>query len=120
MDLYLIHWPVALKPEVVYPKAGSDLIGLSDLPLAETWAGMESCLDQGLSKHIGVSNFSIKKLAGLVETTAIRPEMNQIELHPFLQQPEMLAYCREENILLTAYSPLGSGDRPAHLKSETE
>ncbi len=120
LDLYLVHWPVALKTGVVYPGTGSDLVSLADLPLADTWAGMEACFDQGLSNHIGVSNFSIKKLAGLVETAKIKPEMNQIELHPFLQQPEMLTYCRKKNILLTAYSPLGSGDRPAHLKSETE
>lgn len=120
LDLYLIHWPVCIKPEVRYPETGSDFILPDELPLAQTWEGMESCANEGLSKHIGVSNTSIKKLTGLMETSCIKPEMNQIELHPFLQQNDMLAYCKNNQILVTAYAPLGSGDRPAILKSKDE
>ena len=120
LDLYLIHWPVAIKPEVTYPRRASDFIGLDELSLSETWEGMESCVKKGWTKHIGVSNFSMKKLDGLMKTASIKPEMNQIELHPFLQQNDMLGYCKENNLLLTAYAPLGSGDRPRGMKGKDE
>ena len=120
LDLYLIHWPVPLKPEVTYPRKGSDFFSPGELSLSETWAAMTSCVEKGSVKHIGVSNFSIKKLGDLMETATIKPEMNQIELHPFLQQNDMLTYCKKSNILLTAYAPLGSGDRPAAMKGKNE
>lgn len=120
LDLYLIHWPVCTKPGLIYPDTAADFIALNDLPLSETWEGMEFCVREGLTKHIGVSNLSIKKLERLMESSDIEPEMNQIELHPFLQQIDMLKYCKEKNVLLTAYAPLGSNDRPAILKDKNE
>jgi len=120
LDLYLIHWPVPIKPEVTYPKRASDFFRPDELSLSETWEALESCVKKGSAKHIGVSNFSIKKLDGLMETSSIKPEMNQIELHPFLQQNDMLKYCKKNNIFLTAYAPLGSGDRPPVLKNKDE
>lgn len=120
LDLYLVHWPVACRPEVVFPAKGEDFISLAQLPLAETWAGMEDCLDEGLTRHIGVSNFGVKTLAALCETATRPPEMNQVELHPYLQQNEMLAWCRRHGIYLTAYSPLGSTDRPSAMKKANE
>lgn len=120
LDLYLIHWPVPIKPQVTYPKRASDFFRPNELSLSETWEALELCVKKGSAKHIGVSNFSIKKLDGLMETARIKPEMNQIELHPFLQQNDMLQYCKENNILLTAYAPLGSGDRPPVLKNKDE
>ncbi|MEM8639079.1 MAG: aldo/keto reductase [Cyanobacteria bacterium P01_G01_bin.54] len=120
LDLYLIHWPVALKKGIFLPESPSDLLSLETVPLAETWGAMEELVAQGLCRHIGVSNFSIKKLAGLSETAQIKPEMNQIELHPYLQQTAMLDFCQANGIPLTAYSPLGSRDRPAGLKAENE
>ena len=120
LDLYLVHWPVALKASVVFPGKGEDFVGLDELPIAETWQGMEASVQKGLSKHIGVSNFSTKKLYELAAASDLPPEMNQIELHPFLQQKRMLAYCTEHNVHLTAYCPLGSGDRPAALKNDNE
>jgi alcohol dehydrogenase (NADP+) len=120
LDLYLIHWPVALKPGVGLPEAAADLVSLDDLPLSVTWAAMEKLVDQGLCRHIGVSNFSIPKLKGLLDTAKIKPEMNQIELHPYLQQWDMVEFCQQHDVHLTAYSPLGSADRPDFLKSENE
>jgi len=120
LDLYLVHWPVALNPDVVFPKKGSDFISLDDLPLLQTWQGMETCVKNGLAKHIGVSNFGVKKLKELLKTSFIQPEMNQIELHPFLQQEKMLRFCSENKVLVTAYAPLGSGDRPKAMKREDE
>ncbi len=119
LDLYLIHWPVATRPDVIFPRKADDFFSLAEMPLNETWAGMEDCVESGLTKHIGVSNFSIKKIEEL-SSEKIRPEVNQIELHPYLQQEEMLNYCKKHNIYLTAYSPLGSGDRPEAMKAANE
>jgi len=95
-------------------------MSLAQVPILETWEAMEVCVEKGLIRHIGVSNFSIKKLDTLICESKIKPEMNQIELHPFLQQNRMIAYCKANQILLTAYSPLGSSDRPAAWKAENE
>ncbi len=119
LDLYLVHWPVATRPDVIFPKKADDFLSLVEMPLHETWAGMEDCVESGLAKHIGVSNFNIKRIEEL-SSSKIRPELNQIELHPYLQQEEMLSYCNVNNIYLTAYSPLGSLDRPDGMKGANE
>lgn len=120
LDLYLMHWPVAQKKEAVFPKSADDLIPLQTLPVTDTWSGMEKLVDDGLARHIGVSNFSIAKLRGLLDSARIKPAMNQVELHPYLQQSSMLEFCQQTGIHLTAYSPLGSFDRPAAMKAEDE
>ncbi len=120
LDLYLIHWPVAHKPGVVFPNSGEDLLSLEERPIAATWAALETLVDEGLTRHIGVSNFSIRKLQALLETARIKPAMNQIELHPYLQQNSMLAFCHANGVHLTAYSPLGSFDRPEAFKAADE
>ena len=120
LDMYLIHWPVAISPDIVFPTAGEHFLSLDEMPLFATWAGMEACVQKGLTRHIGVSNFSINNLEEIRHAATIKPEMNQVELHPFLQQNELLAYCQQNSIQLTAYSPLGSGDRPQMLKGPNE
>lgn len=120
LDLFLIHWPVAFPSGVVFPESGKDFVSLDELPIRKTWEAMEKLVDEGLCRHIGVSNFSIAKLTDLVAGAQRKPEMNQIELHPFLQQPDMIAFCSREGIHLTAYSPLGSSDRPSALKAKDE
>ena len=120
LDLYLMHWPVALKPGVPFPKSADDMVSLKELPVETTWAAMEALVDNNLTRQIGVSNFSVKKLQDLIGKARYKPAMNQIELHPYLQQKEMLAFCQQQGIHLTAYSPLGSFDRPAGLKAEDE
>ncbi|MGF1670195.1 MAG: aldo/keto reductase [Balneolaceae bacterium] len=121
LDLYLIHWPVAFRPEVKgFPEKSSDYLSLDEVPVIETWNAMLSAKNQGLARHVGVSNFSIKKLECLISKSEDIPEVNQVEMHPYLQQEELLTYCRENNIHITSYSPLGSGDRPDGLKAEDE
>ncbi|WP_243397377.1 aldo/keto reductase [Crocosphaera subtropica] len=120
LDLYLIHWPVAFKPDVNFPEEASALLPLSEVPLIETWQGMEQAIDEGLVKNIGVSNFSIKKLENIKSNSRIQPSMNQVECHPYLQQDQLLAYCKENDVALTAYSPLGSKDRPDFVKHDNE
>lgn len=120
LDLYLIHWPVAFKPDVEWPESADDYLSLEEAPLSETWEMMQEAKRQGLVKHIGVSNFSIEKLKELINAEGENPEMNQVELHPYLQQQELLDFCKEHEIHVTAYSPLGSTDRPERLKEDTE
>jgi alcohol dehydrogenase (NADP+) len=120
LDLYLIHWPVVFKPGVMFPRRGEDYIALNDLPISLTWKALEDCVAQGLVRNIGVCNFTVSKLDALCHQASILPAMNQIELHPYLQQEAMLEFCRKKGILVTAYSPLGSGDRPAGMKKSGE
>lgn len=120
LDLYLIHWPVVFKPNKMDALEAKDYISLNEVPIIETWEKMIESVDLGLTKHIGVSNFSIKKIENLIKQTNYFPEVNQIEIHPFLPQNEMVEYCSKNGILLTAYSPLGSNDRSEKLKKNDE
>jgi len=122
LDLYLIHWPVALKPSLGngFPTGSDDFLSLREVPLSATWAAMETCVDAGLAKHIGVSNFSVKKIDDLLQTARVKPAMNQVEMHPFLQQGTLVEHCHKHGIQLTAYSPLGSNDRPDRLKKDDD
>ena len=86
LDLFLIHWPIALKKNIMFPQSGKDMISLKEIPLTETWKGMEEAVDAGLARHIGVSNFGINNLTKILNSARIRPEVNQVECHPYLQQ----------------------------------
>ncbi len=120
LDLYLIHWPVATKSGVVFPETANDFIPINAMPIHRTWQAMEALFNKGLIRHIGVSNFNIPKLKKLKQTARIQPEMNQVESHPLLAQPELLEYCQQNDIHYTAYSPLGSRDRGPEMKAEEE
>ncbi|MFL1895260.1 aldo/keto reductase [Aquimarina sp. 2-A2] len=109
LDLYLIHWPVALKKGTEMPEKPSDFIPLSEVPLSSTWKGMETALEKGLTSHIGVSNFNKNHMKEIMEHAIHIPEVNQVEMHPFLQQNDLLQFAKEHNIHTTAYAPIGSG-----------
>lgn len=110
LDLYLVHWPVAFKPGVGFAKNREEYYTYQDVPLAQTWQAMQTLKDAGLTKHIGVSNFNQSKLYEIINSGGQKPEMNQIELHPFLPQNVLVEFCKNNGILVTAYSPLGSPD----------
>jgi alcohol dehydrogenase (NADP+) len=114
LDLYLIHWPVASK------ELKSEFIALEEMPLENTWKGMEKLVTNGLVKSIGTSNFSIAKLQSILKVSDIKPAMNQVEVHPFLQQDELIDFCKSQDIMVTAYAPLGSFDRPDIMKMKDE
>ena len=118
-DLYLIHWPVALQERIGigYPQSAADFRTPGEAPLAATWAGMEEAHSLGLCRNIGVSNFTIAKLERLARTAKILPAVNQVESHPYLPQTGLLRHCNDNGIVLTAYAPLGSGDRPARVRA---
>ncbi len=120
LDLFLIHWPVVVKKGLYRPGSADGFISLKELPIGDTWMGMETALEKSLARHIGVSNFSVKKLEALVAGAKVKPEMNQIEMHPYLSQPEMVSFCNKNSIHLTAYSPLGSFDRSPKVKRMDE
>ena len=118
LDLYLVHWPVAFK--VRAPKSADDLFSPSEMPLPVTWAAMEACKEQGLARHIGVSNCSVRIIGEVLENCRIKPEMNQVEIHPFNPQSELVAFCHDNQIHMTAYASLGSKGRPSGMIKDDE
>ena len=120
LDLFLIHWPIAFRPGVGFPEGPQDYVSLDEAPLSETWSGMEEAVGKGLCRTIGVSNFSIKKTGDLLPGASTPPVVNQVEVHPFFPQRELLAWCSDHDIVLTAYSPLGSGDRNPEFMRDDE
>lgn len=120
LDLFMIHWPIVFRHDVHRPESGADFVSLDEMPLAETWKSLESCVDAGLCKNIGVCNFSLQKLNAILADCRIKPAANQVECHPFLPQTELLDFCRREGIQLVAYSPLGSGDRPERMRGNED
>ena len=121
LDLYLMHWPVAFRPDLKgFPEKSEDFLSLEEAPLEDSWEAMIALKNDGLIKHAGVSNFSQHKLEQLIQKSSEKPEMNQIELQPYLQQWDMLDFCKQNDICLTAYSPLGSKDRIPQMKAPDE
>ncbi|XP_037573620.1 aldo-keto reductase family 1 member B1 isoform X4 [Dermacentor silvarum] len=119
IDLYLVHWPQAYKEDGdLFPKDENGDIQLADIDYLETWEGMEECKRKGLVRSIGVSNFNSEQITRLVKSCQIKPVMNQIECHPYLPQKKLIALCADFQIKTTAYSPLGSPDRPWAPKGE--
>ena len=111
LDLYLIHWPIALKAGVVMPEDGEGFLKSEEAPLDETWKEMERMQAEGLARHIGVSNFSPARMEKMISTASHAPEVNQVECHPFLVQKELLEVCQKHGVVLTAYCPVSSGKK---------
>jgi alcohol dehydrogenase (NADP+) len=120
LDLYLVHWPLPQRPGVAFPTGPGDYLPADAAALADTWAGMEGAAARGLARCIGLSNFNIPRMEALLAGAEIRPAVLQVELHPYLAQRRLHDWCYEQCILLTAYCPLGSGDRPERLKQPDE
>jgi D-xylose reductase len=138
LDLYLIHFPLALKyvpfekryppgwlyepgshddqaedaaaPSSTPPAPRSDCPRAEEVPvpIRETWRAMEDLVHSGLVRNIGVSNFNIALLRDLIASAEIQPAVLQVEMHPFLTQEKLLRFCRERSIAVTAFSPLGA------------
>jgi len=98
LDLYLMHWPNPVKFRNNWKKNNAD-----------TWKAIEELYEEGKIKAIGVSNFMIHHLEELKKTASIMPMVNQIKLCPGDTKDELVSYCRENGILVEAYSPLGTG-----------
>jgi alcohol dehydrogenase (NADP+) len=120
LDLYLVHWPVSFKPGIAFAETREEFYTYQDVPITSTWMGMQEVQKTELTRHIGVSNFNTKNLEAILKIGGQGPEMNQIELHPFLPQHQLVNFCKDHDILLTAYSPLGSRDRSQAIKKSDE
>ncbi|XP_053208510.1 aldo-keto reductase family 1 member A1-A-like [Panonychus citri] len=120
VDLYLIHWPTGFKEgDDPFPLDSSGKVLYSDVDYLETWKGMEDVQKAGLSKSIGVSNFNSEQIQRVLDNCEVKPVMNQIEVHPYLSQQPLINFCKQRGIDITAYSPLGSPDRPGANPSES-
>lgn len=94
------------------PKDDNDKFIYSEVDYVETWSAMEELVKLGLVRSIGVSNFSKPQIERILASGTIVPAMNQVECHPELPQKKLFEWCKSKGIALTAYSPLGSPDRP--------
>lgn len=98
--------------DALFPTDDKGSIIFSDDDWLDSWKEMEKCVDDGLIKSIGVSNFNKTQLERLLANCRIKPVVNQVECHPYLTQQKLSEFCKEKNIIITAYSPLGSPTRP--------
>jgi len=117
LDLFLIHWPQnwehveagAPLPHMSFSKNEDGSMKYTDVPLADTWKALEECVDEGLLKSIGLSNFNEEQIKHISDTARIQPAMLQVEIHPFMQQEPLVQFAKAAGLAVTAYSPLGSG-----------
>ncbi|CAI0379608.1 unnamed protein product [Linum tenue] len=106
LDLYLIHWPVSSRQGTYeFPIMKEDFMAMD---YAGVWGAMEECQKMGLTKNIGVSNFTCKKLTDLLALAKIPPAVNQVEINPLWQQKKLRDFCKSNGIILSAYAPLGA------------
>jgi len=118
LDLYLIHTPFAFQPgddqdprdkngNVIYDKG---------VTLLETWRAMESLVDRGRCRAIGLSDVGLKELLSIYESARIKPAVVQVESHPYLPETELLEFCKEKGVVFLAFAPLGHGMKPGLLE----
>lgn len=112
LDLYLIHWPFFIRPGASFPLAPEARLGYDAEAYLAVWRQLEALHGAGLTRAIGVSNMTVKKLKALLPNVKVPIANNQVEMHPFLPQQALVDFCKENGITVTAYSPLGSPDRP--------
>jgi alcohol dehydrogenase (NADP+) len=118
LDLYLIHTPFAFKPgDDQDPRdEKGDVIYDEDTTLLDTWRGMEELVDGGRCRAIGLSDVDLGKLMHVYEAARIKPAVIQVEAHPYLPETELLRFCRERDVVLLAFAPLGHGMKPGPIE----
>ena len=114
LDMYLVHWPFPNfhPPGCSVESRSPDARPYIHENFMRTWRQMERLVDMGLVRHIGTSNMTIPKLKLLLRDARIRPAVNEMELHPHFQQPELFEFVRANGIEPIGYSPIGSPARP--------
>ncbi len=103
VDLYLIHWPLGYQEgDVTFPRNEKGEVLVSEIDYLETWAGMEDVHAAGKAKNIGLSNFNSEQItAVLKEAKGVKPVVNQVECHPYLNQRRLIDFCRSKDIVVT-------------------
>lgn len=122
LDLYLVHWPF---PNYHAPGCDGDARNPNSKPYIHeeymvAWRQMEQLVEMGLVKSIGTSNMTIPKMELLLKDARIKPVVNELELHPHFQQPELFDYLIDNNIQPIGYSPIGSPKRPERDRTATD
>ena len=114
LDMYLVHWPFPNyhPPHCDVTSRSRDAKPYVHEEFMKTWRQMEKLVDLGLTRHIGTSNMTIPKLKRLLADARIPPAVNEMELHPHFQQPELFEFVRAHGIEPVGYSPIGSPARP--------
>jgi diketogulonate reductase-like aldo/keto reductase len=117
VDCYLIHTPFAFKPgdEQDPRDEHGQVIYDTGVTLVETWRALESLVDEGRCRAIGLSNVDLEKLQEIVEAARIKPAVVEVESHPYLPEWELLDYCRRQGIVLLAFAALGHAMEPRLL-----
>ena len=114
LDLYLVHWPFPNfhPPGCDVTSRSADATPYIHENYMKTWRKMEELVDFGLVRHIGTSNMTIPKLKLVLQDARIKPAVNEMELHPHFQQPELFRFVVESGIQAIGYCPIGSPGRP--------
>ena len=118
LDLYLIHTPFAFQPgDNQDPRdQNGNVIYDPETTLFDTWQALETLVDHGKCRAIGLSDITLDKLRPIYDAARIKPAVVQVESHPYLPETELLQYCREKGIVLLAFAPLGHGMKPGLLE----
>jgi len=118
LDLYLIHTPFAFQPgdEQDPRDQNGNIVYDRGVTLIDTWRAMESLVDGGRCRAIGLSDITLDGLLPIYEAARIKPAVVQVEAHPYLPEMELLEFCREKDIVFLAFAPLGHGIRPGPLE----
>ena len=118
LDLYLIHTPFAFQPgDEQDPRDQSgNVIYDQGVTLLDTWKAMESLVDHGKCRAIGLSDISLNEVKPIYESARIKPAVVQVESHPYLPETELLEFCKEKGIVFLAFAPLGHGMKPGLLE----
>jgi alcohol dehydrogenase (NADP+) len=118
LDLYLIHTPFAFQPGDDQDPRDQDGNILYDrgVTLADTWKAMESLVEGGRCRAIGLSDITLEGLLPIYESARIKPAVVQVESHPYLPETELLEFCKAKGIVFLAFAPLGHGTRPGPLE----
>src|SRR5580692_9031883 len=118
LDLYLSHTPFAFQPGEEQDPRDHDgnVIYDTGITLLDTWRAMESLVDQGKCRAIGLGDVGLKDLEPIYDAARIKPAVIQVESHPYLPETELLEFCRKKGIVLLAFAPLGHGMHPGLLE----
>src|SRR5271163_4926674 len=118
LDLYLIHTPFAFQPgDNQDPRdQNGNVLYDRDVTLLDTWKALETLVDNGRCRAIGLSDVTLDTLKPIYESARIKPAVVQVESHPYLPETELLEYCKQKGIVLLAFAPLGHGARPGMLE----